>query len=289
MSISILGIIVLVGLPMLVLLMLFRRKQHAFALMFSLVGILLLLGFLFVGYTRQATHVPLEIIGQYETVMSRADGGSHDPSLDVLWDKLTKSQINLSEDIPEGENRKKVESSSLPQWVTTPPKAIGNVYRVSVASDPFFTEEECRRQLEAEQLPHAVCRRIEQLVAGDAGYPVQVASPLPLGIGPDYILREICSDDFMETVDSSVGEMEQVHVLLEFNSSIDNQLRQAWLNYEQTRRLESFGKYAGFAFIGLAAAYGLLRIDTWTRGYYSQQLLWGSAVAIIAVVFLLVR
>ena len=103
-----------------------------------------------------------------------------------------------------------------------------------------------------------------------------------------YFVRS-AHDDFVGNVDSSVGEMKQVYVLLEFNNSVDNQLRQAWLNHERASRLQVFGKYAGFAFVGLAAVYGLLRIDTWTKGYYSQQLLWGSAVAIIAVVFLLVN
>lgn len=230
-----------------------------------------------------------------------------DDSLDALWEKLTKSQIDLTSGSTEEDNivldpsDKEVteavaktfgldaEGNMPPPWVITPPKAIGNVYRKSVASDPFVTEEECRRQLESEQLPQAVSHRIEQLVSGEAGYPVTVASPLPLGIGLDYIFREICVDDFTGEVNSSVGTMKKVHVLLEFNDSVDSDLRQAWLNHEQSSRLQSFGKYALIALAALAAVYGLLRIDTWTRGYYSKQLLWGSAIAIIAVVFLLVN
>jgi hypothetical protein len=40
--------------------------------------------------------------------------------------------------------------------------------------------------------------------------------------------------------------------------------------------------------MGLAAVYGLLRFDTWSKGYYSKQLLVGGVLAIIAlaVVFL---
>lgn len=231
----------------------------------------------------------------------------HGSSLDALWEKLTESQIDLTneaaeEDGPVLDSSDKeateavaktfgldAEGNMPPSWVITPPKAIGNVYRQSVASGPYSTVEECRQRLETEELPQAVCRRIEQVVSGEAGYPVKVASPLPLGIGLDYIFRQLCFDEFTGTVDSSVGDMKNVHVLLEFNESVDRELRHAWLDHERRNRLESFGKYAGIILAALAAVYGLLRVDTWTRGYYSQQLLWGSAIAIIAVAFLLVR
>ncbi len=231
----------------------------------------------------------------------------HGSSLDALWQKLNESKIDLTQNTAEEAEptleasdkeatEAVAESSGLsaegqlpPRWVVTPPKAIGNVYRVSVASDPFVTVDECRKQLETEFLPRIVGRRIEQLASGDVGHPVKVDSPLPLGIGLDYIFREICVDEFTGTVDSSVGEMRKVHVLLEFNESVDRELRSAWLQYERNTRLEVFGIFGLFAIAALAAVYGLLRIDTWTRGYYSQQLLWGSAVAIIAIVFLLVN
>jgi hypothetical protein len=38
---------------------------------------------------------------------------------------------------------------------------------------------------------------------------------------------------------------------------------------------------------GLALAYGLLKVDTWTRGYYSKRLFVGVPAAIIGVVWLL--
>ncbi len=284
------------GIAVLALMLLARRNRMvigAFVFLFCL-------GMFFLGLQMRGrmAYSPPEAVSQ---------GTEHDPSLDALWEKLTKSQIDLTSGSTEEDNivldpsdkeateavaktfGLDAEGNMPPPWVITPPKAIGNVYRKSVASDPFVTEEECRRQLESEQLPQAVSHRIEQLVSGEAGYPVTVASPLPLGIGLDYIFREICVDDFTGEVNSSVGTMKKVHVLLEFNDSVDNELRHAWLNHERKTRLQSFGKYAGIILAALAAVYGLLRVDTWTRGYYSQQLLWGSAIAIIAVVFLLVN
>ena len=40
---------------------------------------------------------------------------------------------------------------------------------------------------------------------------------------------------------------------------------------------------------GLAAIYGLLRFDTWSKGYYSRQLLVGGTLAIIALVVVLLQ
>ncbi len=228
-----------------------------------------------------------------------------DPTIDALWDKLTKSKINLDDETdpnpivdPEDEAVKHAVGKTFgldeqgklpPQWVISPPKAVGQVYRQSVASDPFVSVEECRLQLASEQLPQTVGQRIRQLASAQVGHRVTIADPLSVGIGLDYIFREICRDEFTTTVDSSVGEMKKTHVLLEFNPSVDRYLADAWLRSERHTRLAHFGKIAGLSLTGLAVAYGLLRFDTWSRGYYSKQLLVGSVLAIIAVAVVILQ
>jgi hypothetical protein len=229
-----------------------------------------------------------------------------DPTLEVLWEKLTKARINLDEEAlpkPVDDSKDEAVKEAVgetfgldkdgklpPDWVITPPKQVGSVYRVSVASDPFVTEEECRRQLEQEQLPQTVANRMRQIVKGRVGYPIKTEDPLPSGIGLDYIFREICRDQFTTTVDSpSVGEMKKVHVLLEFNPHTDEHLLQAWTRSERQQRLASFSKIAALSLTGLAAVYGLLRFDTWSKGYYSRELLVGSVLAIIAIAVVVIR
>ncbi len=227
-----------------------------------------------------------------------------DPTLEALWDNLTKSRINLSgEDEsapladPKDEQAKQAVRETFglgeqgrmpPTWVINPPKRIGQIYRESVASDPFVTEAECHRQLEQQQIPEAVTRRMESLAASQVSRPVTIGSPLDYGMGIDYILREIARDEFVGTVDSSVGEMKKVHVLLEFTPGVDQMLKETWLRHERHQRLASFSKIVAMSLMGLAAVYGLLRFDTWSKGYYSKQLLVGGVLAIIAfaVVFL---
>ncbi len=245
--------------------------------------------------------------GQPVAVMAVPAGSPQaapDPSLEELWDKLTKSRINLDGDAEEpvaDQTDEKVKEAMgetfgldnngklPPKWVITPPKQVGTVYRVSVTSDPWATEEECRQQLVENVLPQAVAKRIEYLAPSKVRRKVSVPDPLSLGIGPDYILSEICRDEFTGTVDSSDGEMKKVHVLLEFDDNIDTYLVDAWLRHERNIRLGSFGKIAALSLTGLAAVYGLLRFDTWSRGYYSKQLLVGGALAIIALTTVLLK
>jgi hypothetical protein len=226
----------------------------------------------------------------------------HDRSLDELWDKLTKSRINLGDEakVPaanstEGTTKDPIQETSSekeklpPSWVTTPPKWVGQVYRETVASEPFVTEEECRRNLEHVRLPRAVARRIESIASGKAGGKVVVTDPLQFGIGPDYILREIGREEFTSTLDSSVGEMKEVHVLLEFDKNVDDHLLDAWLQHERQLRFASVSKIAALSLTGLAAIYGMLRFDTWSKGYYSRQLLVGGTLAIIALAVILLE
>jgi hypothetical protein len=226
----------------------------------------------------------------------------HDPKLDALWEKLTEAQIQLDDvaldnrapqaDPGDAKLKRNIsrefglgeEGSLPPTWVVNPPKVVGNVLRKTVSSDPYLTEEECLRQLETEYLPQAVCRRTEQLAASQAGQAVAVTNLLPLGIGTDYILREICRDEFTGTLDTSVGEMKRAHVLLEFTGTVDNYLRDSWLRHERTSRLAGLGRVAGIILAGLAVVYGLLKLDTTTHGYYSRQLLWAGLAAIIAAI-----
>ena len=109
-----------------------------------------------------------------------------------------------------------------------------------------------------------------------------------MGIGLDYIMSEICREEYTETVSSSVGDMKRVHVLMEFDSAIDNHLRAAWQRYERLDRLSSVGGIAGLVLAGLATVFGLLKFDTWTRGYYTKRLLIGVPSAIIAIILLLI-
>ncbi len=210
---------------------------------------------------------------------------THEP-ISELWDKLTRARIPLDEE----ESHESIEldalqpdASTKPGWVDWPSKRVGNVYRQVVVSDPFSTVEECFLDLE-DRFQDVVQVRMRSLIAVQSKSPIAIPQPAKFGVDLDYIMSEICREEYTETVSSSVGDMRRVHVLMEFDAVVDHHLRASWQRYERLRRLGAVGGMAGLAMGGLALAYGLLRFDTWSRGYYTKRLLIGVPAAIIVLV-----
>jgi hypothetical protein len=109
----------------------------------------------------------------------------------------------------------------------------------------------------------------------------------PLGITIDYIRREIAKDEYLETVERSFGPMMKLYTLLEFTPAVDRELTARWDNYRRQERLASVGVGAASVLASLALAWGLLRFDTMTKGYYTKRLFIGVPAAIISLVSLL--
>lgn len=177
-----------------------------------------------------------------------------------------------------------------PDWVVNPPKPVGNTHPVVVSTDPYSTAEECQLALQ-EKLSFVVQRRIDDLArAADGGSFTDSPGLESMGITIPYIYSELCpepEDYYIETVNASFGEMKRAHALVEFNEAQDRVLLQRWRDYARVESLMVVGGILSLAVAGLAFAYGLLQVDTWTRGYYSKRLFLGVPAAIIAVVFLL--
>jgi hypothetical protein len=178
-------------------------------------------------------------------------------------------------------------SGERPNWVVHPPKRVGNTYRRVVASGPYRTVDECHQALQ-EKLRQAVCQRLAAAATDDPAYLDFIpASCEDLGIGIDYIYREICRDEYVESLEASFGPMVQVHLLLEFDPPIEKHLGDVWKQYQVRQRLGIVAFLAAAGLLLLGLVYGLLKLDTWTRGYYSKRLLLGVPAVIISLVMLL--
>jgi hypothetical protein len=103
------------------------------------------------------------------------------------------------------------------------------------------------------------------------------------GITLDFIEREIARDEYVETVERSVGPMMKSHTLLEFTPAVDKELRQYWDAHQRKERFAVVGAGAGSVLGLLGLCYGLLKVDTWTKGYYTKRLFLGVPAAIIAL------
>ena len=172
-----------------------------------------------------------------------------------------------------------------PDWVVNPPKQIGNVRKFVVVSDPFLTVEECRRDADGKMQNVALNRACELSGAGTRRS--GAATLADLGLGGDYVRRELCTDEYIDVVDSSVGEMRKTYSLVEFNESQDALLIDRARSYTRQEGLFDVTLIGGGLLASVATLFGLLKVDTWTRGYYTKRLFLGVPAAIITVLTLL--
>ena len=264
----------------------------------SLLGRLLAVGLaLFVGvvalwmFFRVAPHqrapvVSIPPIPALVALSHESDSAAPVVTYEQLWDDITESRIDLGkepEEVPPAES----EPKGRPDWVDEPPKRVGDIHRSVVASDPFTTVDECFEQLE-HLFPVEVERRLAKLVPRDQRSHVESASLEASGVTLDYIMREICREQFTETTEHDFGAMKKVYVLMEFTPAIESHLLDSWQTYLRRYRLTAVAQIAGGVLATLAFLYGLLQIDTWTRGYYTRWLLWGVPAAILALIAILV-
>lgn len=199
-------------------------------------------------------------------------------------------------------------SGPRPRWVDDPPQRAGDVWRQVVVVGDYSTVEECYRHADEELFiatwnhlakllghsPAAVApeRRIEGLESYQSTYQSELAA---MGIGIDFIRREIVPAprgdqyaEYLETVQTrTVGPMQRLYTLLEFTPEVDAQLRARWINRVQSGRIAAVGTTGGIALAVVGLIYGLLKADTWTKGYYTKRLFLGVPALIVALVFLM--
>jgi hypothetical protein len=77
--------------------------------------------------------------------------------------------------------------------------------------------------------------------------------------------------------------MKKLYTRVEFSQSVDNELRKRWDEYRREERFAIVGTGAGSVLALLGFVYGLLKVDTWTKGYYTKRLFLGVPAAIIGL------
>jgi hypothetical protein len=207
-------------------------------------------------------------------------------------------------------------SNVRPAWVDQPPKRVGGgVQREVIVTDLWSTEEECERMRDmlllvkvyehlqriglapVLELEDAVLLRPDGNFFSDpkVGFTHssqydRVRSYLSeLGVTLDFARRETAKDEYVEKVDrfSSVGPMLKLYTLVEFSPAVDRDLRRQWEARERSQRFKVVGAGAGSLVALLGFVFALLKVDTWTKGYYTKRLFIGVPLAIIGSVFML--
>lgn len=178
------------------------------------------------------------------------------------------------------------EPEPRPDWVAAPPKVVENIYRVPVQAGPYVTLRECYDQLRNE-MRSVVQQRVEELVRESTGLRhVHIPDLDWMHIGGAYIDRELLTDQYVEINDTSVGAMRTAWGLLEFTPNHDRYLVDSWKRYARQDRMAMVATMAALVVGALGGVLLLLKIDTWTRGYYTKRLFLGVPAAIIALLAL---
>jgi hypothetical protein len=244
----------------------------------------------------------------YEFAKMRMDGrGSSIIRLSELTDTITTTT---------GWSGKSPAGGTRPEWVDDPPQRSGDTWRRVIKAGLYSTPEECYRRAD-ELLYAATWIHLQTLLGRTASlgdedvlnhpetyaglrqylpwYPDELGR---IGIGIDFIRREIVppgsEGEYLETVErpgSSVGPMKQLYTRMEFTPQVNARLKAAWVKYEQGGRAVAAGVASGLALGVVVLVYGLLKVDTWTKGYYSKRLFVGvpALIAAAAVVFALTQ
>jgi hypothetical protein len=204
------------------------------------------------------------------------------------------------------------ETKPLPTWVGDEPGMHGPDWREVIITDEYATADECHQAMDIYLMLKAA-ERIQAL----AGHPyvdrsrpsltfhqnsiladgrpiVHRGAPMflgddrldllrKMGIGIDEIRRSVVREEHLASRDSqrAFDTMYRKYTLAQFTPWFDQQLRRHWDSYLRQERFEIVGGWAGGVLGLLGLVFGLLKVDTWTKGYYSKRLFIGVPAAII--------
>ena len=210
----------------------------------------------------------------------------------------------------------------VPTGLGAAPERVGNTWREVVVTEEYATADECARAADVyllwktyehfEQLcgmPHSddslpsltFSAKNPGIIAADGRVIFEqhgtrgewkderIRKLGQMGIGIDTIRREVVPKDreYYETVDRSFGTMQRLYTMLEFTQGFDDELRQRWNEMRRQDRFAIVGVGAGSVLGLISLVFGLLKVDTWTRGYYTKRLFLGVPAAIIGILGLL--
>ena len=170
-------------------------------------------------------------------------------------------------------------ASAKPDWVINPPKRVGETVRIAFDAGPYTTLDECNRFVD-----HALLNLASSYAEGQTP---QINPPTPTYTSMSFRLadlrRRLVRDEYVEAVDTSVGEMKRLHTLVEISPSDGRWLVEQRQLAEQSERLGQVGFFAAVVLGLLGAAFGLLKTDELTRGYYSKRLFIGVPAVLLTL------
>lgn len=166
-----------------------------------------------------------------------------------------------------------------PDWIGANPVRDTSVYQTAVKSDPFVRRADCERALNKE-----IAEAVDEYIREQTGS--RLAAAL-LAYDVETIKQRFLTSThrYEETIVSpSVGEMHQIHALLEFPEEFRQEVARRWLQVRSASRLGQVGLLFAAVLSMIGTAFGFFRVDNATRGYYTGRLQIVAGVAMLILV-----
>ncbi len=165
-----------------------------------------------------------------------------------------------------------------PEWIGKPPRRVGDSYEMSLATGPYTTRLECDAKI-----PEVLQSAMDQFVEAYLGRPAVGWVRLP-----SEQLRQLVAEEWEEHLQSSVGPMTQVHLLVNFDQKAKNFIDEAMSLSKFTERavVAGVGLIGLWLFLGWIWAY--LKLDLTTKGAYRKRLRFIFGFVILVVILLMV-
>jgi hypothetical protein len=162
-----------------------------------------------------------------------------------------------------------------PVWMDEPTGRLGNSFRAILVSEPYVTRQECDEQLTL-RMQAAAREYIETYLGEMPAEKVQLS--------PDYLRRHVLRKEWEEHLSTSVGEMVQVHGLLDFDDKVRREIDGQWRAVKVRTRLGYVAAGGGSVLALLASLFGYLKVST-RRAAASKSVGAPLAAAAVAIVF----
>jgi len=165
-------------------------------------------------------------------------------------------------------------AAKRPDWVDNPPQPHADLYELVVKAGPWKTPLDCEQELD-EKIAWAVDSYVAWRIDDEAGSQVQLPA--------EYAREHVVKAQWLEKINTSLGEMYNLHALLNFDRQVEGKLQDMWSHLLLGARLLLSAAILGGVLLILTVIYGYLKIDLATRGAYRGRLRFVAAATILAL------
>jgi hypothetical protein len=141
-------------------------------------------------------------------------------------------------------------ANARPAWVEASPQLVGDVYQMSISVAPYTTRKECD-----DHLPAALKEAVQNYIETCLGTPPEEEITLP-----HDVLQRIVKEKWVEMRKYDVGPMMHLHVLLQFDRKVKDQILAEHKNSIVVQRLANAGIGLGAVLAMIAGAYVSLKM-----------------------------